>query len=431
MYLRLLMVVLLSVSSLSVAKIHAATRGSYDLSASARMAWLVCFIGLAVFLAYAFGLPEKPVFSSKVRTSFIASILPAVGFALIQTALGEFLLPRMYLALSVPVNTVLLTILVWSSRAMMRSSSQYAKVCLLASSETVHRIERDLSAGTEVLAEIVIKVQTHEEIQQKDLLQRCENEAISVVVVLEELLGRDDVAQFIAAAQEHNLKIRTVTGFYDNYIGKLPVDIGEQVVPCDVAEAHSVLYARSSRALDLFIGVVGLVFLAFAIPFVAVGNLIANRGPLFYRQERIGKGGRNFQILKFRSMKSGGVSSEWTTDEDQRITPFGRIIRLSHIDELPQFLNILVGDLSLVGPRPEQSTYVEQLRKSIPRYDERHLVRPGLTGWAQVNYPYGASEKDALEKLQYDLWYVKHQRLWVDAKVIARTVRHVIGLGGR
>jgi lipopolysaccharide/colanic/teichoic acid biosynthesis glycosyltransferase len=125
------------------------------------------------------------------------------------------------------------------------------------------------------------------------------------------------------------------------------------------------------------------------------------------------------------------LNNEWTKADDSRITRFGKFLRLSHLDELPQVINILRGDLSIVGPRPEQPHYVEQLSKTIPYYQSRHLVRPGLTGWAQVNYPYGADEIDAFEKLQYEFWYLKHQSMWLDLRIIARTFRHVLGFKGR
>jgi lipopolysaccharide/colanic/teichoic acid biosynthesis glycosyltransferase len=122
---------------------------------------------------------------------------------------------------------------------------------------------------------------------------------------------------------------------------------------------------------------------------------------------------------------------EWTTDHDRRVTPAGRVLRRTHLDELPQVLNILRGDQSVVGPRPEQPQYVAELREKMPFYDLRHLVRPGLTGWAQVKYPYGASELDAFEKLQYDFYYLRHQGALVDARIIGRTLRMVAGLNGR
>jgi lipopolysaccharide/colanic/teichoic acid biosynthesis glycosyltransferase len=187
------------------------------------------------------------------------------------------------------------------------------------------------------------------------------------------------------------------------------------------------------RLIDVVLGGVGCVVLAVAIPFVAVGNLIANGGPLFYRQARVGRAGTPFMILKFRTMRpgDGALLSEWTTDDDPRITPFGRLLRRTHVDELPQVVNIVRGDLTLVGPRPEQPHYVDELASKIPFYSLRHLVRPGLTGWAQVKYGYAGDERDALEKLQYEFFYLRHQDMTFDLRIIGRTLRSVIGLGGR
>ena len=166
-------------------------------------------------------------------------------------------------------------------------------------------------------------------------------------------------------------------------------------------------------------------------PVILVGNAIANRGPLFYRQDRVGKNGKVFEMLKFRTMRPGDPSTEWTSADDPRITPFGAWLRRTHLDELPQVLNILRGHLSVVGPRPEQPKYVEELEGKIPFYRLRHLVRPGLTGWAQVKYDYGASEIDALEKLQYEFYYLRHQGLALDARIVGRTIRTVFSGAGR
>jgi lipopolysaccharide/colanic/teichoic acid biosynthesis glycosyltransferase len=172
-----------------------------------------------------------------------------------------------------------------------------------------------------------------------------------------------------------------------------------------------------------------------AMGMVAVGNLAGNRGPMFYTQDRVGKGGAVFQIRKFRTMVPvDGLpanSTVWTALDDERVTPFGAFLRAVHLDELPQLVNVLAGDLSLVGPRPEQPHYVEELETKLPHYQLRHLVQPGLTGWAQVKYGYARSEGDALEKLQYEFYYLRRQALAVDLRILARTARTIVPLGGR
>jgi lipopolysaccharide/colanic/teichoic acid biosynthesis glycosyltransferase len=177
---------------------------------------------------------------------------------------------------------------------------------------------------------------------------------------------------------------------------------------------------------------VALPVLLLAIPATWLCNRVGNRGPLFFRQPRTGKNGETFQILKFRTMvPATATAAQWTQEDDPRITPVGRWLRKTHVDELPQLLNILRGDLSFVGPRPEQPHYVEDLVEKIPFYALRHAVRPGLTGWAQVKYPYGASDLDAMEKLQYEFFYLRHQSLTLDACILVRTLRSVIGRAGR
>jgi lipopolysaccharide/colanic/teichoic acid biosynthesis glycosyltransferase len=202
----------------------------------------------------------------------------------------------------------------------------------------------------------------------------------------------------------------------------------------DIREVHGARYLRVKRLADLMVGLVGTVVLALAIPFILVGNVMANRGPLFYRQPRVGKNGRLFEVVKFRTMRASNdqeLANEWTREDDPRITRFGRVLRRTHLDELPQVFNIVRGDLSLVGPRPEQQHYVEELSQKLPFYSLRHLVRPGLTGWAQVKYGYAGDERDALEKLQYEFWYLEHQSLALDLRIVGRTIRSVIGRGGR
>jgi lipopolysaccharide/colanic/teichoic acid biosynthesis glycosyltransferase len=150
---------------------------------------------------------------------------------------------------------------------------------------------------------------------------------------------------------------------------------------------------------------------------------------VIYRQQRVGQFGRVFTVFKFRSMRTDAEACgtpRWAQTGDPRVTRIGRIIRASRIDELPQLANVLRGEMSLVGPRPERPLFVEQLARAIPFYRQRAYVKPGLTGWAQVNYPYGASIEDASEKLAYDLYYVKHSSFWLDLLILLRTVRVVL-----
>lgn len=192
-------------------------------------------------------------------------------------------------------------------------------------------------------------------------------------------------------------------------------------------------YLFFHRLADVLISTVGLVIGAFLLIFVYFGNMIANKGCLFYRQERVGKNGKSFIILKFRTMRwnaepNGAV---WTTKNDVRITRFGKFLRRSRLDEFPQFWNILKGEMSLIGPRPERPVFVKELSHLIPFYDTRHFVKPGLTGWAQVMTDYADSHADSLEKLQYDLYYIKHRNLFLDITILTKTLSTVIFFRGQ
>jgi len=170
-----------------------------------------------------------------------------------------------------------------------------------------------------------------------------------------------------------------------------------------------------------------------ATPFIALAIYLDSSGPIFYTQERIGRGGKMFRVYKFRSMiieaeKKGAV---WATEGDSRITRVGKFLRKTHVDEFPQFLNILKGEMSAVGPRPERPEFVKELAQEIPFYRVRHAVKPGMAGWGLVNQGYGSSKEDALIKLQYDLYYIKHQSLWLDVVILLKTILDTLSFGGR
>lgn len=196
---------------------------------------------------------------------------------------------------------------------------------------------------------------------------------------------------------------------------------------------QGVLEHALHRGLDIF---ASLALVALTLPLLVVVGVaikLDSRGPIFYKQERVGRHHRNFYIYKLRSMtvdaeKPG--AAVWARVGDSRVTRVGRFIRLTRIDEIPQAINILRGDMAFVGPRPERPMFVAQLTEAIPHYADRAAVRPGLTGWAQVKYPYGASIEDARDKLCYDLWYIRERSLWLDLRIILATAGVVLRQAG-
>ena len=258
------------------------------------------------------------------------------------------------------------------------------------------------------------------------------------------VLAVDDLAtaggtlfESILDCRERGVPIVTMTSLYERITGRVPVEHAglnlEVVMPVEQS-GWLRFYQLIGGVIDRAIALIGAAVLALVIPFVWLINCLSSPGDLFYRQTRVGAGGRPFRVIKFRSMVmdaekfSGAV---WAEEDDPRITPAGRFLRRTRLDELPQVWNILRGEMSLVGPRPERPEFVDELSRQIPFYRLRHAVKPGLTGWAQVKYPYGASVEDALVKLQYDLYYIKYRGVYLDLNILLRTVLVVLGMRGR
>ncbi|MDQ2961493.1 MAG: sugar transferase [Candidatus Dormibacteraeota bacterium] len=233
---------------------------------------------------------------------------------------------------------------------------------------------------------------------------------------------------------DNGLLVRSLADIYEELTGRLLVErLGQSwLLSLHQRSETSRVYALVKRVVDIIAGFIGVLLLALVLPLVWLATRVEDRGPVFHRQVRVGQYGRPFEILKLRSMRERpGQELSWTAEADERITRVGAVLRRLHIDELPQAWNILRGDMSVVGPRPEQPHYVETLRESIPYYNTRLSVRPGLTGWAQVNYGYGSGVEGARVKLSYDLYYIKRQSVALDILIIARTLLAVATLKGR
>jgi exopolysaccharide biosynthesis polyprenyl glycosylphosphotransferase len=183
------------------------------------------------------------------------------------------------------------------------------------------------------------------------------------------------------------------------------------------------------RAISVIISLIGLVFALPLLPFIILAIRLDSTGPIFYTQTRVGKGGRLFKVVKFRTMRHDAEAlsgPKWAGDRDPRVTRVGKFLRASRLDEIPQLWCVLKGDMAFVGPRPERPEFIELLSKEIPYYGVRHMVRPGITGWAQVKYKYGRSVEDSREKLQYDLFYIKNVSIGLDLVIMFQTIKTVL-----
>jgi sugar transferase (PEP-CTERM system associated) len=270
----------------------------------------------------------------------------------------------------------------------------------------------------------------------EDLRQLCRDEGISrVVVALRERRGKVPVDTLLACRMD-GVQIEEREAMYERLSGKLAVEsMRPSYLIYGRGFAKDPLTLVSKRLLDIALSLVGLLLSLPICLLTALLIKLTSKGPVFFRQERVGQDGVPFELIKFRTMRpdaESGTGPVWAQKNDDRVTPIGRILRLSRIDEIPQFLNILRGAMSFVGPRPERPHFVAQLQHEIPFYVLRHTVKPGLTGWAQVRHPYGASVEDAREKLRYDLYYIKNLNLLFDLNIVLRTVAVILrGKGAR
>ena len=244
-------------------------------------------------------------------------------------------------------------------------------------------------------------------------------------LVVSDNAARDpNVMQWMVPCLQHGCRVTNQATFYEKATGQILVD---EITPAWFLFAdlkvHCDEQATIKRLMDLVISGLGLILSAPLWPLIALAIKISDRGPVLYSQDRVGQNGRLFRLYKFRSMRidaENGVSV-WCSPNDPRVTRVGRFLRKTRLDELPQLYNVLIGQMSIVGPRPERPDFVENLKRDIPFYGERHLVKPGITGWAQISFRYGASVEDAKRKLQFDLYYLKHMSFELDVIILFRT----------
>lgn len=329
----------------------------------------------------------------------------------------------------------------WLNRWMTAGES----ILLLGNSDMATSVAREIRWRTDLplrLLGTVTKAEYTETIPNVPLLGTLDN--------LEKIIKEQAPKRIVVALREHpsritlelllrvraqGIKVEEAATLYEKLTGRIPV---ETIHPSTLLYSNGFSMQSSfsrwlARATSAAVALVGLVVTAPVMLLAALAIRLDSPGPVLYSQERVGKDGRTFNILKFRSMRIDAEANgaQWSGENDPRITHVGRFMRSSRIDELPQFINILRGEMNLVGPRPERPYFVQLLAGKIPYYDLRHTVPPGVTGWAQVSYPYGASVEDAKNKLEYDLFYVKNASLALDMAILFETVRTVLWRKGR
>jgi len=282
------------------------------------------------------------------------------------------------------------------------------------------------------------KYKSIKNIHPNDLENFVRKSSISEIVIASQKTDGITVSLYnqLIHLLENGFIIREYTQVYEAITQRIPVQYVSRdfyrYFPFSRSNQNH-LYLLVSRLSEVIFSLIGLFIGLLFFPIILIGNLLGNRGKLFYTQDRVGKNGEVFKIYKYRTMIKNAETNGavFTTLNDSRITPFGKFMRKTRLDEFPQFINILKGDMAIIGPRPERPVFVNEIAEIMPFYETRHVVKPGLTGWAQVNYAYGDSIEDSLVKLQYDLYYIKHRSIFLDINIIIKTFSTVLFYRGQ
>ena len=273
--------------------------------------------------------------------------------------------------------------------------------------------------------ELVSSFDSNSDFEFLKLKETIEKEKVNSVVLGFNFYKDEQRVQQIFQNLPLKLNYIGFANFYENLTKKVPIEMTDEVWFLEnLSRSEKRIEEILKRGFDVFFSVIGLLVTVIFFPFIALAIKIDSPGSIFYTQKRVGKDGKVFTLYKFRTMKASAEKEgpQWAAPNDPRITSVGKILRPIYLDELPQFFNIFKGDISFVGPRPERPEFVAQLKKEIPYYEIRHLVKPGFTGWAQINYHYGASVEEAKEKLKYELYYIKNRSFFLDLSIVLKTI---------
>jgi sugar transferase (PEP-CTERM system associated) len=401
------------------------------------------FFCLAAF--YLFDLYDFLVMHN--RRELVLRLVQALGLAWIALAFSFYTFPGLRLGrgISLIALPLALTLMVsWrvSIHWFLGHPDFGERILIVGSGNLAVELAREVLNRPDAGYRIVGFVGTDAELLGKSLInprviglteeldQIVKREGIDrIVVAMGERRGQLPTNKLLQLSLAGQVTIEEGASFYERITGRVSLNMLRPSWLIFTGRGRQAKVAELSRTVvHWLVALVGAILSLPLILLTAVLIKLESKGPVFYKQERIGKNGRTFVLTKFRSMrvdaeKAGPV---WASKGDARTTRVGRIIRKMRIDEIPQFWNILKGEMSFVGPRPERPHFVAQLAEAIPFYEQRHLIAPGLTGWAQIKYPYGASTEDARQKLQYDLFYIKNQGLILDAIILFETVKIIL-----
>jgi len=381
---------------------------------------ILYFFWLIVF--YVFGLYDLRTIKAGpfLYTKIFGALLTCLGIGIAFFYLIPIfdIAPKTKLVLDVVIFSVLF--FAWRKIFSLLFSSRFLnRVVIMGDSPQVQELTKEV----ELRPYLGYKVITLD--KNRGLLPQIQENKIDTIIVPSNIEPGSPLIENLYQCLPARINFLDWTRAYEIICNKVPISfINQGWFLKNLEEGGKVFYDKSKRIIDI---VLTMILLAITLPFwplIALLIKLDDGGPIFYRQKRIGKDRKPFFLFKFRSMKTDAESKTgpvWAKKEDPRITKAGRLLRGAHLDELPQMINVLKGDISLVGPRPERPEFVEKLEKEIPHYHVRHLIKPGFTGWAQLRFRYGRSVMDSQEKFQYDLYYLKNRSLILDLGILLKT----------
>lgn len=393
---------------------------------------------LWVVALYISGAYEITILNNR-RSTLRALLYGITAGGVISIALFYFvsvfiITPKINLALTILLSSLLLFI--WRSFfGRIISFSSKIRVLLIGTSPDIEELKAKLATYPQIGYRIV----AHHDKPGHEVTNLLKTNQVDLVVATRDQ-SNGEIIQDMHGALSRGVRFMDITQFYEIVMGKIPVTLISKLWFLEnLSESQKNFFEFLKRVIDILFALVFGFFTILLVPFVALIIKLDSRGPVFLGQKRVGKMGKIYTHYKFRTMfalnKEGHAElhgAVWSQKDDKRITRTGKILRATRIDELPQLWNVLKGELSLVGPRPERPELVEELRKAIPFYDMRHLVRPGLSGWAQINPPYYySSTKDTVLKLQYDLFYIKNRDFGLYIAIALKTLAVILSRQGR
>jgi len=381
------------------------------------------------------------------RRELVLRLVQALGLAWIALAFSFYTFPGLMLGrgislISLPLALALMVLWRVSIHWFLGHPNFGERILIVGSGNLAVELAREVLDRPDAGYRIVGFVGTDADLLGKSLINP---RVIGLTDDLDEIVKREGIDRIVVAMGERrgqlptnkllqlslagHVTIEEGASFYERLTSRVSLNMLRPSWLIFTGRGRQVKAAELSRNLVHWL--VALIGAILSLPIVLVTAILIrleSRGPIFYKQDRVGKNGRTFTLMKFRSMRVDAEEAGpvWASKDDTRTTGVGRIIRKIRVDEIPQFWNILKGEMSFVGPRPERPHFVAQLAREIPFYEQRHLIAPGLTGWAQIKYPYGASTEDARQKLQYDLFYIKNQSLMLDAIILFETIKIIL-----